>query len=287
MHVQHFYDPETHTLSYVVHKKGGTKAIVIDPVWNFEQASGMLHTRSLNELLDYFKQHNLSPAYCLETHAHADHISSAQQLKRYFPNMKIAISHSITKVQHTFAKLYGIEHLAFKDNGGFDHLWKDFEQTKIADLNVKVLPTQGHTPACISYLIEDSVFVGDCIFMPDSGTGRCDFPGASAAELYDSITKNLYTLEPETKVFVGHDYQFGGRELKYMTTIKDQMNCNSMLPATSTRNDFIEKRIERDKSLSVPKLLLASMQINILAGQLLLADDNGNFYLKIPITLES
>ena len=223
----------------------------------------------------------LVPVMCIETHAHADHLSGAQILKRHYPKLQVAVSERITKVQEIFTKAFNIK--APTDGSQFDVLFKDFEQAHVAGLKVQAIPTPGHTPACSSYLIEDAVFTGDALFMPDYGVGRCDFPGGSAADLYDSITGHLFTLPDTTRVFTGHDYQPGGRELRFESTVAEQKEANILLNKDVSREEFVSKRNSRDEKLSAPRLLLPSIQVNILAGHLPEPDSNGVRYLSIPL----
>lgn len=283
MKIQHFFDPDTYTLTYVVHKPGSQEAIVIDPVLDFDPASGKIHDASAKKVLAYLEEQKLRPVMCLETHAHADHLSGSQILKKKFPDMVVAISERITEVQKIFTKAFNLP--GATDGSQFDYLFKDHEEKTVAGLKIKELPTPGHTPACSSYLIEDAVFTGDAIFMPDYGVGRCDFPGGSAKALYQSVTKNLYSLPPSTRVFVGHDYQPNGRQLAFETTIGELMEKNIQLPASASEADFVAKREARDKTLSAPRLLLPSIQVNIFAGHLPEPESNGTRYLKTPLKI--
>lgn len=282
MKVAHFFDPDTFTLSYIVHNESQPEAIVIDPVWDYEPASGKLSKKSVQKLVDYLKKNNLTPVINIDTHAHADHLSGSQVLKKFFPNMQVAISERITLVQNVFAKVFNVES-DFKNTQYFDRLIKDFEEIKIAGLTIKAIPTPGHTPACTSYVINDAVFTGDTIFMPDSGTGRSDFPGGSTIALYKSVKENLYTLADKTRVFVGHDYQPGGRPLSFETTIAELKKSNFQLKAETTEADFASYQNKRDSGLGAPRLLLPSIQVNIRAGKLPMPDSNGLHYLKIPL----
>lgn len=284
MKIKEFFDKDTYTLTYVVRPDESDECIVIDPVLDFDPASGKISETSVNEVLAYLDKENLSPVMCLETHAHADHLSGSQILKRHYPNMAVAISERITAVQEVFAKAFNIA--VPTDGRPFDYLFKDNETKQVAGLKVKDIPTPGHTPACSSFLIEDALFTGDALFMPDYGVGRCDFPAGSAEDLYDSVTKNIYTLPEDTRVFTGHDYQPGGRELKFESTIKEQKQDNIFLNAKTTKSEFVEKRKSRDKTLAAPRLLLPSIQVNILAGNLPEPDDNGTRYLRLPLKIE-
>ncbi len=281
MKIQDFYDPDTYTLTYVVHKPGSREAIVIDPVLDFDPASGKIFDQSVKKVLDYLDKNNLEPVMCLETHAHADHLSGSQVLKKKYPKLVVAISERITAVQKIFTKAFNLE--GATDGSQFDYLFKDNEEKTIAGLHMREIPTPGHTPACSSYLIEDAVFTGDAIFMPDYGTGRCDFPGGSARSLYRSITQNLYKLPDNTRAFVGHDYQPNGRKLAFETTIGELKEKNIQLNAAVSEEEFVAKREARDKTLKAPRLLLPSIQVNIFAGHLPEPEDNGTRYLKIPL----
>ena len=281
--VQAFYDKLTSTLSYVVYDSGSGDAVIIDPVLDYDAAASTTSYDSLNRITRFIRERDLKPHYILETHAHADHLSGSQILKRRFPAALIAIGAHITEVQKTFKTVFDLPVDFPTDGSQFDRLFDGGEQIQAGTLRFSVVHTPGHTPACVSYLFGDQIFTGDTLFMPDMGTGRCDFPAGSASDLYHSITEKLYSLPDETRVYVGHDYQPGGRELAYQTTIGAQKRENVQLPATRTREDFIHFRTERDKTLSAPKLLLQSVQVNVDAGALPGANENGMRYLRIPI----
>ena len=280
--IQEFFDNETFTLTYVAYADG--RAIIIDPVLNYDPASGKVTTRSIDQVTDFLKHQNLAPLWILETHAHADHISAAPHLKKIFPNAKTGIGERIKEVQSTFGKHFN---LALKTDGSqFDHLFKDQEVVDAGGaLAIKIHSTPGHTPACVTYQIGNALFTGDAIFMPDSGTGRCDFPGGSAETLYKSIHGKLYQLPDHLKMYVGHDYQPGGRPLRFLTSIQDQKTNNIQLKQTTSLEEFVSFRTQRDKTLSAPRLLLPSIQVNINAGHLPEPEANGIRYLKMPITL--
>lgn len=285
MRIQEFYDPDTHTLTYVVHKHGSNQAIVIDPVLDFDPASGEVFEDSLKEVVAYLEAHQLDPVMCLETHAHADHLSGSQVLKKKYPKLAVAVSERITEVQKIFTKVFNLS--GATDGSQFDYLFRDHEEKLVAGLKVREIPTPGHTPACSSYLIEDVVFTGDAMFMPDYGVGRCDFPGGSAKALYHSVTQNLFSLPATTRVFVGHDYQPNGRKLAFETTIGEEREKNIHLNASTSEGEFITKREARDKTLTAPRLLLPSIQVNIFAGHLPDPESNGIRYLKTPLKVRS
>ncbi len=283
--VKTFYDSPTFTLTYLVYDENTSDAVIIDPVLNYDAASSTLSTESLIELQSFIQDNQLSPKMVLETHAHADHISSSSHLKKIYPGVKLGAGSGIVKVQEVFKSAFNLEFLK-ADGSQFDLLLEDGQVIQAGSVAIKTISTPGHTPACVSFLIEDMVFSGDALFMPDYGTGRCDFPEGSAADLYESIHNKLYALPEETRVFVGHDYQPGGRELKYETTIKESRQTNIQLKAETTKEEFVTFRTNRDAGLNAPKLLLPSIQININAGELPPAETNGMSYLKIPVNFK-
>lgn len=282
LQIQHFFDPATSTLTYVVHDSETRDAIVIDPVWDYDPASGSLSTQSMVPVVQYIQEHKLNLHYVMETHAHADHLSSSQLFKNHFPQVKVVIGENIVKVQEVFKGVFNESHLNISGKD-FDHLMKDGEVLTAGTLKIKALFTPGHTPACASYLIEGNLFVGDSIFMPDSGTGRCDFPLGSAETLFESITQKIYNLPDSTRIFVGHDYQPGGRELRFETTVKEEKENNIHVKAHTQKEEFIDFRKKRDATLAAPRLLLPSIQVNIRAGHLPEPENNGVSYLKIPL----
>lgn len=284
MEVAHFFDKETYTLTYIVYDKLTKDAIIIDPVLDFDQASGLVKNESALTYVNYIKSHNLRLHFILETHAHADHLSSSQIMKKYFPHAKVAASKRIKIVQETFLQLFNLSHDELKDRD-FDYFFSDNEVLAAGTLNVKCIPTPGHTPACTTFNIGDSIFTGDALFMPDYGTGRCDFPGGSAQKLYESIQR-LYSLPDSTRVFVGHDYSPNGRSMEFETTIGESKRSNIQLKKETLEEQYVQMRTGRDKTLKAPKLLLPSLQINIVAGHLPLLEKNGKGYLKLPLIIE-
>jgi glyoxylase-like metal-dependent hydrolase (beta-lactamase superfamily II) len=221
----------------------------------------------------------------METHAHADHISGAQVLKQAFPKAPVVIGNRIRDVQKQFGALYNLQTPFAPDGHQFDALLDDQQEIHAGSLAIKVLFTPGHTPACASYCIGDTVFTGDALFMPDFGTGRCDFPLGSAADLFDSVQK-LYKLADSTRTFTGHDYQPGGRALAYESTIGEHKKSNIHIKASTTKDEFVAFRTKRDATLAVPRLLLPSVQVNICAGHLPPPESNNTRFLKSPITIE-
>ncbi len=282
--VHHFFDAATSTLTYVVSDPSTKDAIVIDPVLDYDPGASTTSTKSIQAVADYCKAQNLKVLLILETHAHADHLSSAQHAKKKFwLNATVGIGENIRLVQQTFKKIFGLPDQFRTDGSQFDRLFKDNEVVTAGSLNFKVLFTPGHTPACASYLFDDAVFTGDALFMPDYGTGRCDFPGGSAESLYRSITERLFTLPDSTRVFTGHDYQPGGRDLQCESTIGEEKQKNIQLSAKTTAKEFLDFRTNRDKGLSAPKLLYPSVQFNIAGGKPTVVDPDGRAFLKIPL----
>ncbi len=285
MNLKEFYDKDTYTLTYLIWDEETKEAIVIDPVLDFDQASGKVHKTSLKTLTQFIAKNKLNPTYSLETHAHADHLSSAKELKKIYPNIKIGIGENIKEVQSVFKPIFNLKDLN-TDGNQFDILLQEGDEIPIGKEKLKVIFTPGHTPACASYYVAGMVFTGDALFMSDYGTGRCDFPKGSAKDLYNSIYNKLYNLPDDTKVYTGHDYQPGGRELKFETTIKESKESNIQLKANTSEAEYIEFRNSRDKTLNAPKLLLPSIQVNIDAGEFPKPESNGKTYLKTPINFD-
>lgn len=281
--VKAFFDEDTFTLTYVVSDPATQDAVIIDPVWDYDPAASKMAEHSARKVLDYVKAQKLQVHYILETHAHADHISGAQIMKPYLASATIGIGANITKVQSTFKEIYNLNPDFLEDGSQFDFLIKEDEPFNAGSLEIRAIFTPGHTPACSSYIIGDAVFTGDALFMPDFGTGRCDFPMGSADELYTSVHDKLYKLPDDTRVFTGHDYQPGGRELRYESSIGEEKKENIQLKDQTTREEFVQFRTDRDAKLKAPRLLLPSIQINIDAGKLPRPEDNGKHYLKIPL----
>ena len=284
MEIKHFFDPRTWTLTYLVWDPETRDALVIDPVTDFDPLRYRLSTESVDDVSRFIEVNDLRLLWILETHAHADHVSGAPALKARF-GAKVAIGANITVVQETFGALFNLGPEFTPDGSQFDRLLQDGELFEVGSLRVRVIFTPGHTPACASYQIGDAVFTGDALFMPDSGTGRCDFPRGSAEDLYNSVCTRLYTLPDETRLFVGHDYQPGGRELRFRTTVGESKAHNKQLTANTSRETFVFFRKERDATLDPPKLLFPSIQLNINAGELPKAEANGMSYLKYPLNL--
>jgi glyoxylase-like metal-dependent hydrolase (beta-lactamase superfamily II) len=285
MRVQHFFDDATSTLSYVVYNELTKDAVIIDPVLDFDAASGKTARKSLKSLVNFVGSEKLKLHYILETHAHADHLSGAHVLAaEYFPEAIIAIATGITTVQKTFAGILNLPETFATDGRQFGKLFVNREEVQAGSLNFKVLFTPGHTPACASYLFGDALFTGDSIFMPDSGTGRCDFPDGDAVSLFHSVSQVIYALPDATRIFVGHDYQPDSRKMEFESTVGYEKKHNIHIQSTTNQAEFVAFRGNRDKTLAAPKLLWPSIQINIAAGILPVPESNRRRYLKIPIS---
>ena len=278
---QAFFDRATWTVSYVVSDNATRAAAVIDPVLDYDFKSGHTDTMAADQVLAYLQDKDLKVEWILETHAHADHLSGARYLQERTGG-RIAIGENIREVQATFKKLYNLERGFLPDGSQFDHLFKDGETFRIGEVEAKATLVPGHTPADMAYLIEDSVFVGDTLFMPDVGTARADFPGGDAATLYRSI-RRLLELPPQTRMYVCHDYPPQGREARWETTVAEQRAKNIHVRDGITEEGFVAMRKARDATLEVPTLILPSIQVNVRAGQMPPVDDNGVAYLRIPI----
>ncbi len=285
MEIKAFYDEATYTLTYVVWDGATRDAVVIDPVLNYDPLGSQTSTESVDEVAEFLEAQSLQLRAILETHAHADHLSGSQVLKHRLGGAPVVIGETITKVQETFEGIFQLGDDFATDGSQFDKLIKDGETWQVGSLSVEAIATPGHTPACMTYKIGDALFTGDALFMHDYGTGRTDFPKGSARDLYHSVHDRLYSLPDDTRVFVGHDYQPGQRELRYETTIGKSKRCNPQLRAETTEHEFVEFRNSRDAELAAPRLLFQSVQVNVNAGHLPEAQPNGIRYLKLPLNL--
>jgi glyoxylase-like metal-dependent hydrolase (beta-lactamase superfamily II) len=284
MQIQPFFDSATSTMTYVVWDPDSRHAAVIDPVLDFDPLRISVSTDSADKVIAFCQEQGLTLDWILETHAHADHLSASQHIKQHLGGA-VAIGEHIVTVQALFKDLLGFPDGFPADGSQFDALLADGAVLPLGGLSITVLHTPGHTPACVSYRIDDAVFTGDALFMPDSGTGRCDFPRGSAADLYRSVHDRLYALPDATRVFVGHDYQPGGRPLAFETTIAASKASNRQLTADMDEETFIGFRAARDATLSPPRLIFQSVQVNIAAGHLPEPEADGRRYLKLPIGL--
>lgn len=280
MRIEPFYDPRTFTLTYLVWDEETSDAVVIDPVLDFDPLAIATFTESADKVSAFIDQHGLRLHWVLETHAHADHLSGSQILKERH-GAKVAIGSRITEVQTIFKGLFHMTELK-TDGSQFDALVGDGEVIEAGALSCKAIATPGHTPACVTWSIGDALFTGDALFMPDFGTGRCDFPEGSAEQLYESLTK-IYAHADETRIFVGHDYQPGGREVAWETTVGESKANNIQMRGDTSRERFVSFRTERDKKLRPPRLIFQSVQVNVAAGVLPTTEENGMRYLKMPM----
>lgn len=281
MQVQPFFDPRTFTLSYVVFDEVTRDAVAIDPVLDYEPVGSYTHTESIDRLSAFVTSEKLRLHFVLETHAHADHLTGAQLLRRRF-DARVVIGTAIKEVQATFKDVFSLAHVA-TDGSQFDALVTDGETLQAGSLTIRALATPGHTPACVTYEIGGALFTGDLLFMDDYGTGRCDFPKGSAAQMYASIQK-LYAYPDATKVHPGHDYPPASRSWKFETTIGASKANNPQLRNTTSEVEFVAMREARDETLAAPKLLFPSVQVNIDAGRMPPVT-NGKRYLVTPINL--
>ncbi len=279
--VHGFHHAATGSWTYVVADPGSHSAAIIDPVLDFDAASGKLWPEAARRIASCLREHELKVKWILETHAHADHLSAAQWLKHVVGG-QVGIGKDIIEVQKRFARLLGFDDTFGTDGNPFDHLFADGESMSIGDLDLRVMATPGHTPDGVSYLIGDAIFIGDTLFAPSAGSARCDFPGADAATLYRSIQR-LYAQPDATRVFLCHNYPPDGAEAICETSIAEQKAHNVHIDAHTSEADFVARRRARDATLSVPRLLWPALQVNIRAGALPSSDDAGNRYLRIPL----
>ena len=280
--IQAFFDNDTNTVSYLVSDPESAESAIIDSVLDYDQASGQTSTASADAVIAAVREQQREVSLILETHVHADHLSAAPYIQEQIGG-KIGIGAHITEVQETFGKVFN-EGTAFERDGSqFDLLLSDGDELTIGSLPLSVIHTPGHTPACLSYVIGDAVFVGDTIFMPDFGTARTDFPGGSAEDLYRSIQR-LFELPDETRVFTAHDYKAPGREdFAWESTIGEQKARNVHVGNGRDMATFVQMREERDAKLGMPRLILPSVQVNMRGGEMPPAEENGQRYLKIPV----
>jgi glyoxylase-like metal-dependent hydrolase (beta-lactamase superfamily II) len=279
--VESFYDPATSTVTHVVVEPNGHRAAIIDSVLDYDAASGRTRTDSADRIVRHVQERALEVVWILETHAHADHLSAAQYLKQRLGG-RIGIGARITEVQRIFKDIFNLERTFNTDGRQFDHLFQDGEVFRVGRLEARAMFTPGHTPACCTYLMGDCAFVGDTLFMPDGGTARADFPGGDARALYRSIQRIL-ALPPETRLFVCHDYQPGGREVRWETTVAEERARNIHVGHGRSEDEFVALRTSRDPTLGTPALLIPSIQINVRAGAMPPPEDNGTSYLKVPL----
>lgn len=279
--IEPFFDPQSSTMSYVVYTDSQADCLVIDPVLNFDMSSGTVSSESADQIEAFIKANGLTLHTILETHAHADHLSSGMLLKRRLGG-QLGIGAGIDDISAYFGPLYGLSGENSDVENHFDFFTKDGMVLTIGKLSISCLHVPGHTPACMAYLVGDALFVGDTLFMPDSGTARCDFPGGDAKQLYQSIRK-LLSLPADTRVFVCHDYQPNQRELAYVATIAEHRSHNIHVNERIGEAEFVALRTARDQTLAMPALMLPSLQVNIRAGKLPYQKESGKPALTIPL----
>ncbi|MBP6095596.1 MAG: MBL fold metallo-hydrolase [Methyloversatilis sp.] len=281
MQIEPFFDEVTNTVSYIVLDRSTNVCAIVDSVLDYDPKAGRTSTRSADRIVARVRELGAQVEWILETHVHADHLSAAPWIRQQLGG-SLAIGANIVTVQNVFGKLFNAGSDFERDGRQFDRLFADGDTFTIGTLQARALHTPGHTPACMSYLIEDAAFVGDTLFMPDYGTARCDFPGGDARTLYRSIRK-LLSLPPETRLFMCHDYLPDGRAAKWESTVAEQRAQNIHVHDGVAEDDFVAMRNARDATLDMPVLMLPSVQVNMRAGHLPEPEDNGTRYLKIPI----
>lgn len=279
--IKTFFDPATFTISYVLRDSSSSACAIIDPVLNYDPRTARISTESARGIAEYVQGEGLSVKWILETHAHADHLSAAQWLREKLGG-QVGIGQHICEVQARFAALFGFDPAFRADGSQFDHLFADNQEFRVGNLPVRVLHTPGHTPACVSYVAGDAVFVGDTLFMPDYGTARADFPGGDPHQLYRSIHRIL-AMPAHTRLFMCHDYRPGGREPRWETTVEEERTLNLWVRDGVSESEFVSRRRQRDRELDAPALILPALQVNICAGKLPEPAGNGIRYLRIPL----
>ncbi len=279
--IQDFFDPETWTYTYVVYQQTGSPCVIIDSVLNYDPKSGKTSTHSADTVIAFIQKHQLQTTWILETHAHADHLTAAPYLQSQLGG-KIAIGDQITQVQGVFKGVFNLDERFKPDGGQFDSLIKNGESLSFGALSLSALFVPGHTPACMAYVIGDAIFVGDTLFMPDVGTARCDFPGGNASHLFQS-TQKIFSYPNDTKLYMCHDYPPEHRSAICMTTVGDERANNIHVHDGVSEADFIKMRTTRDATLTMPTLILPSIQVNMRAGHFPEPESNGVSYLKIPL----
>ena len=279
--VRGFFDPATHTISYVVKDPGSNACAVIDPVMDIDLAAGRITSDHADEIIAYVREQRLAVEWLIETHAHADHLSGSPYIQEKLGG-RIGIGKDITVVQDEFGKIFNEGTEFQRDGSQFDRLFDDGDTYDVGGMKAFVMHTPGHTPACMTHVIGDAAFVGDTLFMPDGGSARADFPGGDAGILYDSIQKVL-ALPDEMRLFMCHDYGPGGREISWETTVAEERANNIHVGGGTSREDFVAMRETRDKTLKMPSLIIPSIQVNMRGGKLPPADDEGATFLKVPV----
>lgn len=281
INIKTFFDENTATFTHVVNDITTNQAAIIDSVLDYDQYSGRSSTKLVDQIIAYIEEKKLKVEWILDTHIHADHITASRYLKDKVGG-KIGIGAKIKDILALWVPIFNIYKDTNLDASQFDCLFEDDQIIKLGNVDIKIIYTPGHTPACVSYLIENTIFVGDTIFMPDVGTARTDFPGGSAAILYDSI-KKILNLPDDTKIFMCHDYPPNNRNIEWISSVKEQKENNILVHNGISKDEYIKIRNKRDEKKAVPKLLLPSIQANLRAGTFGLPEDNNVQYIKIPV----
>lgn len=278
-----FFDEPTNTFSYVVKDPSSNACAVVDSVMEIDYAAGRLSLVGADKIIQHIRDNKLSLEWIIETHVHADHLSAAPYIQEALGG-QIGIGANITVVQETFGKIFNAGTEFARDGSQFDKLFNDGDEYHVGNMLCRAIHTPGHTPACMTHIMGDAAFVGDTLFMPDGGTARADFPGGDARVLYQSIQRVL-SLPDETRLFMCHDYMPGGREVEYETTVGAEKQANIHVHTGTSEAQFVAMREARDATLDMPRLILPSLQVNMRAGHLPGADDNGTVYLKLPLNV--
>ncbi|MBS9718962.1 MBL fold metallo-hydrolase [Pseudohalocynthiibacter aestuariivivens] len=276
-----FFDPDTNTISYVVKDPSSDACAIVDSVMDIDYAAGRITTDSADKIIDFVQSNGMKLILQIETHVHADHLSAAPYIQEKLGG-DITVGDKITVVQETFGKVFNEGTEFQRDGSQFDRLFKDGDTYKIGSMQGVAIHTPGHTPACMVYVIGDVAFVGDTLFMPDGGSARADFPGGDAGELYDSIQKVL-SLPDDMRLFICHDYGPNGREIRWETTVREEKATNIHVGGGTSREVFVKMREDRDATLDMPRLIIPSLQVNMRAGDMPPADEDGNTFLKVPV----
>ncbi|GGD33458.1 MBL fold metallo-hydrolase [Sinisalibacter lacisalsi] len=279
--VEAFFDPDTNTISYVVKDPTSNACAVIDSVMDIDYAAGRISYGSADRMIKYIEDNGLKLEWLIETHVHADHLSAAPYIQQKLGG-KIGIGENITVVQDTFGKVFNEGTEFQRDGSQFDKLFQEGDTYKIGNMTAFAMHTPGHTPACMTHVVGDAGFVGDTLFMPDGGSARADFPGGDAGVLYDSIQKVL-SLPEETRLFMCHDYGPNGRDIQWETTVAEEKEHNIHVGGGKTKEDFVKFRTERDAQLAMPRLIIPSLQVNMRAGEMPPAEEDGKVFLKVPV----
>jgi glyoxylase-like metal-dependent hydrolase (beta-lactamase superfamily II) len=279
-----FFDDKTNSASYVAHDPETMQAAIIDPVLDYDPISGRTSTESADKIAAHVTEVGLTVAWIIETHVHADHLTASRRLRKQLGG-KSGIGHGLTEVQKTFGALFNMTDTLPADGSQFDETFADGATFKIGNIEARVMATPGHTPACVTYVIGDACFVGDTMFMPDSGTARCDFPGGEAKQLYASLQKIL-ELPEDMRLFVCHDYGAGGtRDFAWETTVAVQRDTNIHIGGGTLEHDYVQMRRDRDATLSLPRLIIPAVQVNMRAGEMPPVEENGTSYIKVPVDI--